>query len=383
MAAINGCGFFSLSLMQMVSFASPLWGHQLPLSAVMLGLVLSARTITPLVYSIHFGALMDSIGVRRLMLVFTLVCIVLPVLHPLFPGLGALFALQIGLGLGAATVWLAAQTAVARHAAGERTRIARFFFFTAAGNIVGPPLVGVAWTAAGHWGGFGLISLWAAVLFGFVLALPGDAVAGRRRFDWWVLLPDIRAYGRAWRVFLRPVTTFAVLCALLRFCSISIQDSFYPFYMKEMGFSPATIGMLLAIGSAVGAPASLAAGWWTRLAGNERRAAVLAVALSITAIGLTPVYGHFWMFAVAIAVHGFGMAVSMPLIVVLLSSGIPRHEQGVTAALRATANRVAAFVVPPVMGVVVQVAGLESAFLALAAVLVLMTFALEMAFRRL
>jgi len=35
-----------------------------------------------------------------------------------------------------------------------------------------------------------------------------------------------------WRVFLRPITMFAITCALLRFCSISIQDSFYPVYMQ-------------------------------------------------------------------------------------------------------------------------------------------------------
>jgi MFS family permease len=152
--------------------------------------------------------------------------------------------------------------------------------------------------------------------------------------------------------------------------------------MKEMGFSPATIGMLLAIGAAVGAPASLAAGWWTRLVGNERRAALVAVAMSLAAIGLTPLFGSLWMFAIAISVHGFGMAVSVPLIVVLLSTGIPPHEQGVTAALRATANRVAAFVVPPVMGVVVQLTDIGSAFLVIGVVLVGLTLVLDRAFRR-
>jgi len=85
MAVIYVCGFFSLSLMQMVAFASPLWGNHVQLSAIMLGTVIGARAVTPLIYSIHFGALMDAIGVRRIMAIFTAVCVVTPILHPLLP----------------------------------------------------------------------------------------------------------------------------------------------------------------------------------------------------------------------------------------------------------------------------------------------------------
>lgn len=123
LAATHLSGFFSLSLMQMVGMATPLWADRLPMRAVMIGLASGARSIMPLIYSIHFGRMMNVFGVRRFIVFFAAQCAILPVLYPLIPYGAAFLVLQLLLGLAAATVWLAAQTAIARSVGGDPQRL--------------------------------------------------------------------------------------------------------------------------------------------------------------------------------------------------------------------------------------------------------------------
>lgn len=377
MAATYAGGFFSLSLLQMVALATPLWGGQIGLSVAMIGLVVGCRSITPMIYSIHFGAMMDAVGVRRVMLFFACLCVVLPLLYPVLPFAYTLIILQLLLGLASATVWLASQTAIARLAGGDNKYTSRFSFVAAAGTVVGPFLLGVAWDWGGAWAGYGLISVWGTLLLMASLMLPHRNVARYRRFSWRDLVPDIGAYMQAWRVLRLPVGAFIIACTSLRLASVSIQESFYPLLLQSFGYTSTAIGTLVAIGNLVSSPASLATGRWVRLMGSERRALIASVVVSIIAMTITPVLNGFWMFAGAIALYGFGLGVSMPLIFTLLSRGVPPDEQGVTAGLRATANRFASFVLPVGMGVAAAFLGVAYAFWAIGGLLLLTCLIVE------
>src|SRR5690606_11960780 len=106
--------FFSLSLLQMVALATPLFSNHIGLSAALLGIMAGARSLAPLVYSIHLGSVMDRVGVSRIMLLFAASGVLLAPLYPLLPYPPILVGLQLLLGLAAAISWMGAQIAIAR-----------------------------------------------------------------------------------------------------------------------------------------------------------------------------------------------------------------------------------------------------------------------------
>jgi nitrate/nitrite transporter NarK len=88
------------------------------------------------------------------------------------------------------------------------------------------------------------------------------------------------------------------------------------------------------------------------------------------------------MFAGAIAVFGFGTGLSLPLIFTMLSTGIEPDQQGVAAGLRATANRLSAFLLPVVMGIAAELAGVGGAFWIVGLALLAILVVTDLAFRQ-
>ena len=356
------CGFLSLSLLQMVALATPLWLGHLGLSAAMLGFAAGARSIAPLALSIHFGALIDQVGVRRLMIIFALQCALLPLLYPAMPHAWAFITLQVFLGLAAATVWLAAQTAIARVGRDMPAATRRFSACTGAGTVVGPLLLGIVWDGGGPWAGYAVMSVWGTALLVTGFLLPRRAVAQRPKLSLGAFVPRLQSYRDALTALRKPLAAFVIACTFLRLGNVSMLESFYPALLQGIGFSTTAIGFLFAVGNLASAPSSLATGLWVRAFGSQRRALIGAVSLSVVAIAATPLFVDFWALCLAIVVYGFGLGVSMPLIFDLLSQGVPAGQQGVVAGLRATANRLAAFLLPVAMGVIAEFAGVSSAF---------------------
>lgn len=375
------CGFLSLSLLQMVALATPLWSGHLGLSAAMLGFAAGARSIAPLALSIHFGALIDQVGVRRLMIIFALQCALLPLLYPAMPHAWAFITLQVFLGLAAATVWLAAQTAIARVGRDMPAATRRFSACTGAGTVVGPLLLGIVWDGGGPWAGYAVMSVWGTALLITGFLLPRRAVAQRPKLSLGAFVPRLQSYRDALTALRKPLAAFVIACTFLRLGNVSMLESFYPALLQGIGFSTTAIGFLFAVGNLASAPSSLATGLWVRAFGSQRRALIGAVSLSVVAIAATPLFVDFWALCLAIAVYGFGLGVSMPLIFELLSQGGPAGQQGVVAGLRATANRLAAFLLPVAMGVIAEFAGVSSAFAVVGVLLLGALASVDHAFR--
>lgn len=267
------CAFFSLSQLQMLALAVPLWGGSLGLSAAVLGFAMASRAIVPLVYAIHIGALMDGVGVRRVLVLAAAVCAALPLLHPLFPFAVALVVLQIILGLSSAVCWLGAQTAIGQLAAGNPRFTSRFSMCSVAGLVVGPVLLGSTWQFAGPFAGFVLLALWGCGMLAAALrlrTLPRDAAPSAPPRNWQRLfLPDPVAYIRALRLVFTATGAFLVVFSVLRLAGITMQDSFYPVMLSAMGYPAGVVGMLIGLGNLVSLPASLLSQRWTRLWGGR------------------------------------------------------------------------------------------------------------------
>ncbi len=89
-AACYATGFFSLGLAPMMSLAIALWAVTLGAAPLVIGLAVGARSLLPLILSIHGGVVMDRLGVRRVMFWLAGACILPAPLYPALPSLTAL-----------------------------------------------------------------------------------------------------------------------------------------------------------------------------------------------------------------------------------------------------------------------------------------------------
>jgi len=374
-------GFFSLSLLQMVAIVTPLWGNHLGLSVAMIGFAAGCRSILPLIYSIHFGSVIDIVGVRRVSIFFSALCAILPLLYPLLPYSAAFALLQLFLGLGSAMVWLAAQTAIARGAPGDYGKTGWFSFFSTAGTVMGPAILGFSWSAGGPGMGFGLIALWSACLLILSLVMPARRDIVRPRLRVAHFIPRLESYTEGWSMLRRPVVGFVIALAFVRLGGVSMLESFYPLLLQDFGFSAATIGLLIAIGNLVSSPSSLLVNGWVRLCRSPLFALVVSAMLTVIGVMVTPLLREFWQLAIAVACFGFGVGVSMPLMFSLLSQGVEANQQGLVVGIRASANRLAAFILPVVMGLVAELAGIGPSFWIVGLALIALGWTAHLVFR--
>ncbi|MEJ8569998.1 MFS transporter [Microbaculum marinum] len=360
--AVNLSAFFSLGLLQMVAMATPMWGSHLGLSAALIGLAAGCRSISPFVYAIHIGSLLDIVGVRRLLIFFSLQCAVLPLLYPLLPANGPFLILQVFLGLASATAWIASQTAIARTAGGDARKTGWFSFFASAGTVIGPLALGLIWSWLGPNSGYYLMAAWGGAMFAVSLTIPArkDIVRPKLRFGHFI--PRFRIYALAIASLKRPVMAFVMACTFIRLGGVGMVESFFPVLVQERGLSAATVGILFAIGNFAGSPSSLLANRWVLICGSARMALILSVAVSTACLVAVPFLSQVWLLTVAMAGYGFGVGISMPVIFALLSQDVAPEQQGMTAGIRTTANRLAAFVVPVAVGLLAEFAGVSTAF---------------------
>jgi MFS family permease len=360
--AIYGAATFSNSLGYMVVVAVPLLLVSLGLSPLWVGIVLGSRHLLVLFYSIHGGAMMDRLDTRRVMLMFAWMGVILPLAYPLFPHVAALIVIQMAAGYCTAIGWIGAQALIGQALKGSPVHTGRMGAIIRIGALTGPPLTGAAWDFMGPWAAFGILSLWGLGLLISCLALP-DATAGGPRPVVTVkdFIPRASDYLATIGLLAMPLIATVILVAVLRISSFSIQASFYVVWLEGQGYTGTVIGVLLGAYSLFGGGASLAVG-----ALVKRFAPVwlmiAMVAVTILSVTVTPALGTFWALFIVASVNGTAYGLTQPLMIILMSRGAGSAAQGKAAGLRTSANRLAATVIPPAMGAVAEVAGLEMSF---------------------
>ncbi len=383
-AAVYLSGFLTLSVVLMMGVTVPLWTVALRLSAFPTGLVMGAQALTPMLFAIHMGTLMDRLGVRRMMIFLAIGAVVLPLLYPLLPWFWPLVALQLATGITVQVTWVGAQTLIGRLVPGNRRYYGRFGAAANLGMLVGPLLSGISWSMWGPWGAFGLMSLWAMPLLVTALLLPAEGElpnAGRdpvnsaasSRLSLSSLLPDMRSYAAGFSLLGRPAIALAVLSTFLRIAASSIRSSFYPVYLRHAGFSGSLIGLLIASGSLWGSFGALLTERLVEAAGSMRRALMVTVATAIAAMMVTPLMPGFAALFAAMAVFGAAMGLNQPILLAILSSSVSFEEQGLSVGLRISANMASTLTVPPLMGLIIELAGVRMGFYVSGAILLVAT----------
>jgi len=363
--------FFSSSLMPMTLVILPLWALQLGASATVIGIAAGARSLLPFLFSIHGGALLDRLGVRRVMVFCAAASCGLALLYPAVPLIGALILFQIVAGFLQTLGWIGAQTQIGQLTGGQATYMGRFTFISIIANFFTPPLAGIAWDLAGAWGAFGAISLWAGMLWvsSAAMPVPDGAAVQKGPLQLRDLLPKLDDYRAAFRLAASPAVGFVVLCSFLMNSNISMRFTFLPVYLTEVGFEGATIGLFVGAAFLFGAPAALFTGRLERLMAPPWMLLIL-IAVAAVAIGATPAFTGIAGLAFLTCLFGLAAGLALALVMTLLSRTVPTDGLGKSIGLRTTANRFSSLVIPILMGGLIDLLGLGIGFVVTAALVI-------------
>ena len=361
---IYAIGLFSNSLADVASVVLPLWLAKEGITAAGIGLVLGAQHVLPFLFAIHGGALMDRVGARQLTIASSLMSAIMLILFPAIAWIPAIVVLQMLNGYGSSMSWIGAQAYFGRVLAHSATYAGRFAFSLRMGSFMGPPLAGLAWDLIGPWGAFTVLSLWAAGIAGATLFIPLTAdvpAADRRALAWSDIVPRGSDYRDALALAREPAMKIVLIITVMRIAASSIQDSFYPIWLASIGLPATKIGILITVSSALAAASSLWVGAVTRFM-NPLWVLIWTSMGSIVFVSITPALDSLSLLMVAAALRGLCMGISQPLMLSILADAAGPGFLARGAALRTTANRVAASLTPMSMGAVASVAGLAASF---------------------
>jgi MFS family permease len=388
--ATYGVGFASNGVGMMLKVALPLWAIQLQFSASEIGLVIGISGLMPFLFSIHGGVLMDRLGTRRVTVAYTLMTVIACPLYPVMPFLAGVLILQLVTGLSQTMIWVGAQSLIVRFTRGQTRLIARFSVAARLGTLLGPVIIGAIWDLAGAWVAFGsigaagllvLVALRAVPETNDPAAIPDDAPKVRVKFR--ELLPNWRDYAGAFSLLSIPAVTFIVVMTLMRNSSTGIQTSFYIVYLKDIGYLGTVIGLLVGISEGAGMAGALMAGWWEKFF-KPHWVLIGFVVTSIAFVSITPILsGIFVLLVIATFGRGFAQGLTQPVIFGILARAVDQSVQATSIGLRTTGNRLAAVLVPLVMGFVVEHVGLINAFYVCGAGLIACTLTIALVVRRL
>lgn len=394
-----GGGLLAMGLMDALIFVVPLWAIKLGASATEVGLLVGARSVLPCLFAIHGGVLMDRLGTRRVMAVAVAAIIAISPLYPGLPWVPALLILQMLAGHATTIAWVGAQTVIARISGGDTGYLGRFNFASRIGTFAAPILMGLLWDFTDPWIAFLFVSVWAAGLLGLISTIPegtqprdpipateaGSAVApvparpfGQRLRE---IAPRRADYTATFALILIPAIALSMGGGFLRNTTSAVQGSIYVVYLQEIGLTGTAIGVLFAAIEGASGVGSLLAGRVSRVV-KPYVLMVLTTGLAILLINMTPLLGRvFALLFAAQFLRGIVQGVNQPVLFGIQARAAGPHRQGATVALRVTINRFVSIVVPPLMGVIADSAGIEASFYVLGSVLLAMTAALALAAR--
>jgi MFS family permease len=389
-ASIYIAGLFAMGYTEFYTFLIPLYGLSLGMSAGQIGMLVGGRSLLAVFLSIHVGVLMDRFGTRRVTMFFVWTAMALAPVFPLVPWFWSLLLLQIVNGAALNFAWSGSQTLIAQLAEGEAEYIGRFSFFARFGTTLTPMISGVAWDWGGAWPAYMLGAAWGGVLTIALLRAPEAEIAGAdgrsphrsARFRARDVVPRLPDYVRCFALMAIPAVAMTMAIIFLRTATNGVQSSLYVVYLKGIGLTGTSIGILFAAIEVMSGLGSLFAGRVSRL-GDPQRTMLSGTVLSILLICLTPFLGGFFLLLfLAQAARGWLQGVVQPMMFSVQAKAVGRYRQGSVVGLRQTMNRLAAIVIPPTMGMIADRWGAGESFVILGSLMLLLSVPVALITRR-
>jgi MFS family permease len=235
-----------------VDILVPLYGDELGVSNLAIGVLFAVFSLPKAVVSPVVGALSDRMGHRRTIVAVGFVLAgVLYALVPLVGLITAFVAIRFLLGGLDAAIRPTAQTLISE-VGGEDGRGASFGLYSSFrtfGTVVGPVAAGFVVASAGYVLGFGLTGA-AFVAAGVLtyLLVGADFGPESRSLTAMEVARSVRESAR-WTSLSRPSLVVVVLYAVvfLRFVGLHAYVRFLPLYLETVGFSTGLVGVLFSI----------------------------------------------------------------------------------------------------------------------------------------
>jgi UMF1 family MFS transporter len=375
-AAIYATGLLGMGYTDLYIFLIPLYGLSLGMSAGEVGVLVGGRHFLALFLSIHVGVLMDRFGTRRVTLFFVWTAIALAPVFPLLTWFWPLLLLQIVNGGALSFAWSGSQTLIAQLAEGEAEYIGRFSFFSRIGTTIAPIILGVVWDLGGAWPAYLIGVAWGALLTLALLRAPEAEIApgdqhGARRFRLRDTVPRLSDYISCFALIAIPAVATTMAIIFLRTATNGVQFSLYIVYLNGIGLTGTTIGILFAAIEIMSGLGSLFAGRAMRFR-DPQKTMLSGTVLSILLICATPFLGGiFALLLMAQIARGWLQGVVQPMMFSVQAKAVGRYRQGSVVGLRQTMNRLAAIVIPPVMGAIADWWGATESFVVLGVFLLL------------
>lgn len=344
----------------MLLLAVPLQALELGASPSLVGLVLSAPYLLPLVFAIPLGGVVTRVGPQKIFFVGAGGMMLGPWLSVALPTFGGLVATQVVVGLAHVIMVIAAQSVVAGLGRG-RTLERYFGWYTmclSGGQLIGPLLAGrmidtlsMGWVFAtiGTLPALGLVS---ACYF------IGNA---RRGHCTPRSLLGYRAQASLLRhnsgVQMSIAVTVAVLFAL------GAHGAFLPVYLEELAFSATLIGALVSLRALAAMLIRPIMPQVIQAMGGRSRTMIASVAAVAMGLMFTGTTGSLVLLAVLAILVGLGSGISQPLSMVILAEHVSSGQRSSALGMRLMGNRGAQVMAPLVLGVMAEVAGFTLTFL--------------------
>jgi MFS family permease len=324
-------------------------------STAVVGVLVALYAFLPMLFAVAAGRISDRIGVRRPMLVGSLVLAAGALIPVVIPGLTALFASAAVVGVSFMTFQVAAQNATGE--LGDATARVHNFSQLAVGysisGLLGPLIAGFTIDHAGYTTSFAVLAaiplLPAMVLAAGRVALPGPhpvrATVRGNAFD-------LVTHRKLRRVF--------VVNVLLSM-GWDLHTIVIPVYGAGIGLSASQIGLVLASFAAATFIVRFSMRWIVRRATPHQ---VLTAALFIAAaVYMLFPFVHSAPALIAMSFTlGLGLGMSQPMVMALLHIHAPPGRTGEAAGVRMSLVQSMACAVPLVFGAVGASVGLTPVF---------------------
>lgn len=366
-ALVYASAFFGITTESLIGMLLPLWAIERGLPPAQLGTAVALASLSPLLLAVPAGALCDRYGDRRVMLWAGLGAGLTAALYPLAGGFLAACALQLLGGLARSMSWLSAQSyAIRATLPGERnTFMGRFSFAGSVGMLLAPLAAGALVDWFGLTAGFLLMAVWGGLLAAVALPLP-DRRDGVAQGTLWQVTGG--AYRQALPLLAQASLMIVMLLTLLRLSAAAVNASFYPVHLDQVGFSPASIGLMFACINGAISVGSLAAAAVIRRT-SMTQVLFGSIALSVLSISAVPFVRASLVVGLLSALHGLGLGLSLPTLLAAIGRQTAPSQRGLVIGLRTLFNRLGYFAVPVLLGALVQGLGLRGAFVATGALL--------------
>lgn len=335
-----------------------LYSLELGASPALIGIVLGAGFVLPVVAAVSVGGWVDRVGAPRMILVGAIGLALAPIIPVLLPGLLALVALQVVAGLSHLAAVVAVQSYVARIGGSREKNFGWYTTLVSLGQLIGPFLVGILIEVLGYSSAF-IVSagtgLLAALASRALPRLPKNEIDKAERSG----LSTNPASGLS----NQPLRT-ALLTSGATLFALGVHQTFYPVYLDTQDISPTLIGALVGLRALAAIAIRPFLAYLARLVGNRSIMLGVTLMLCAVALALLPLGNSVLMFAAASILLGLGSGVSQPLTMVVLSDHVKPARRGAALGARLSVNFLALGLSTLLIGALIASLGYATSFVA-------------------